>query len=237
MEYRLSQIAHIRTDFKEKFGVPRQAGVVPGLKGKIVFEPEFRNADMLKGLEEFSHLWLIWEFSKNLDEDGNSRWTPTVRPPRLGGNERKGVFATRSPFRPNPLGLSVVKIEKITEEPGLGPVIYVLGADMVDNTPVFDIKPYIPYADSVPDAKGGFTDKREYRTLEVECSSTAEAAIKKIVSGEDAAFFENLKEILRNDPRPHYQNDPDRIYGMSYAGYEVKFRVDGDVINIVDIIK
>ena len=229
MEYRLSQIAHIRTDFKEKFGVPRQAGVVPGLKGKIVFEPEFRNADMLKGLEEFSHLWLIWEFSKNLDKDGNSRWTPTVRPPRLGGNERKGVFATRSPFRPNPLGLSVVKIEKITEEPGLGPVIYVLGADMVDNTPVFDIKPYIPYADSVPDAKGGFTDSTEYKTLDVVWDKKDEMIPKEVKC--------NLENILANDPRPHYQNDPDRIYGMSYAGYEVKFRVDGDVVNIVDIIK
>jgi len=229
MEYRLSQIAHIRTDFKEKFGVPRQAGVVPGLKGKIVFEPEFRNADMLKGLEEFSHLWLIWEFSKNLDKDGNSRWTPTVRPPRLGGNERKGVFATRSPFRPNPLGLSVVKIEKITEEPGLGPVIYVLGADMVDNTPVFDIKPYIPYADSVPDAKGGFTDSTEYKTLDVVWDKKDEMIPKEVKC--------NLENILTNDPRPHYQNDPDRIYGMSYAGYEVKFRVDGDVVNIVDIIK
>ncbi len=229
MEYRLSQIAHIRTDFKEKFGVPRQAGVVPGLKGKIVFEPEFRNADMLKGLEEFSHLWLIWEFSKNLDEDGNSRWTPTVRPPRLGGNERKGVFATRSPFRPNPLGLSVVKIEKITEEPGLGPVIYVLGADMVDNTPVFDIKPYIPYADAVLGAKGGFTDSTEYKTLNVVWEK------KDDMLPEEERL--SLEKILANDPRPHYQNDPQRIYGMSFAGYEVKFRVSGDTVSVVDVIK
>ena len=228
MECRISQIAHIRTDFKEKFGVPRQAGVVPELKGKIVFEPEFRNADMLKGLEEFSHLWLIWEFSKNLDEEGYSRWTPTVRPPRLGGNERKGVFATRSPFRPNPLGLSVVKIEKITEEPGLGPVIYVLGADMVNNTPVFDIKPYIPYADSIPDAKGGFTDSTEYKTLNVVWEK------KDDMLPEEERL--SLEKILANDPRPHYQNDPQRIYGMSFAGYEVKFRVDGDVVIIVDII-
>ncbi len=228
MECRISQIAHIRTDFKEKFGVPRQAGVVPELKGKIVFEPEFRNADMLKGLEEFSHLWLIWEFSKNLDEEGNSRWTPTVRPPRLGGNERKGVFATRSPFRPNPLGLSVVKIEKITEEPGLGPVIYVLGADMVDGTPIFDIKPYIPYADAVLGAKGGFTDSTEYKTLNVVWEK------KDDMLPEEERL--SLEKILANDPRPHYQNDPDRIYGMSYAGYEVKFRVDGDVVIIVDII-
>jgi tRNA-Thr(GGU) m(6)t(6)A37 methyltransferase TsaA len=229
MEYRLSQIAHIRTDFKEKFGVPRQAGVVPGLKGKIVFEPEFRNADMLKGLEEFSHLWLIWEFSKNLDEDGNSRWTPTVRPPRLGGNERKGVFATRSPFRPNPLGLSVVKIEKITEEPGLGPVIYVLGADMVDGTPIFDIKPYIPYADAVLGAKGGFTDSTEYKTLNVVWEK------KDDMLPEEERL--SLEKILANDPRPHYQNDPQRIYGMSFAGYEVKFRVSGDTVSVVDVIK
>lgn len=228
MECRISQIAHIRTDFKEKFGVPRQAGVVPELKGKIVFEPEFRNADMLKGLEEFSHLWLIWEFSKNLDEEGNSRWTPTVRPPRLGGNERKGVFATRSPFRPNPLGLSVVKIEKITEESGLGPVIYVLGADMVDGTPIFDIKPYIPYADAVLGAKGGFTDSTEYKTLNVVWEK------KDDMLPEEERL--SLEKILANDPRPHYQNDPQRIYGMSYAGYEVKFRVDGDVVIIVDII-
>ena len=228
MECRISQIAHIRTDFKEKFGVPRQAGVVPELKGKIVFEPEFRNADMLKGLEEFSHLWLIWEFSKHLDEEGHSRWTPTVRPPRLGGNERKGVFATRSPFRPNPLGLSVVKIEKITEEPGLGPVIYVLGADLVNNTPVFDIKPYIPYADSIPDAKGGFTDSTEYKTLNVVWEK------KDDMLPEEERL--SLEKILANDPRPHYQNDPQRIYGMSFAGYEVKFRVDGDVVIIVDII-
>ncbi len=229
MECRISQIAHIRTDFKEKFGVPRQAGVVPELKGKIVFEPEFRNADMLKGLEEFSHLWLIWEFSKNLDEEGNSRWTPTVRPPRLGGNERKGVFATRSPFRPNPLGLSVVKIEKITEEPGLGPVIYVLGADMVDNTPVFDIKPYIPYADAVLGAKGGFTDSTEYKTLNVVWEK------KDDMLPEEERL--SLVKILANDPRPHYQNDPQRIYGMSFAGYEVKFRVSGDTVSVVDVIK
>ncbi len=229
MECRISQIAHIRTDFKEKFGVPRQAGVVPELKGKIVFEPEFRNADMLKGLEEFSHLWLIWEFSKNLDEEGNSRWTPTVRPPRLGGNERKGVFATRSPFRPNPLGLSVVKIEKITEEPGLGPVIYVLGADMVDNTPVFDIKPYIPYADAVLGAKGGFTDSTEYKTLNVVWEK------KDDMLPEEERL--SLEKILANDPRPHYQNDPQRIYGMSFAGYEVKFRVSGDTVSVVDVIK
>ena len=138
---RIAPIAHIRTDFPEKFGIPRQPGVVAELKGRIVFEPEYRNPDMVRGLEEFSHIWLIWEFSENLDETGNARWTPTVRPPRLGGNKRIGVFATRSPFRPNPIGLSVVKIEKISEDKGIGPVIHVLGADMVDGTPIYDIKP------------------------------------------------------------------------------------------------
>jgi len=227
MERKLQNIARIRTDFPEKFGIPRQSGVVAELKGKIVFEPGFRNPDILKGLEEFSHLWIIWEFSENLDEEGNARWSPTVRPPRLGGNERKGVFATRSPFRPNPIGLSVVKIERITEEDGNGPVIYVLGADMVDNTPIYDIKPYIPYADSIPDAKGGFTDSTEYKTLDVKWETANEIPDEIKVS---------LTKILSNDPRPHYQNDPDRIYGMSYAGYEVKFKVDGNTVFVLDII-
>ena len=227
MERKLQNIARIRTDFPEKFGIPRQSGVVAELKGKIVFEPGFRNPDILKGLEEFSHLWIIWEFSENLDEEGNARWSPTVRPPRLGGNERKGVFATRSPFRPNPIGLSVVKIERITEEDGNGPVIYVLGADMVDNTPIYDIKPYIPYADSIPDAKGGFTDSTEYKTLDVKWETANEIPDEIKVS---------LTKILSNDPRPHYQNDPDRIYGMSYAGYEVKFKVDGNTVFVLGII-
>ena len=227
MERKLQNIARIRTDFPEKFGIPRQSGVVAELKGKIVFEPGFRNPDILKGLEEFSHLWIIWEFSENLDEEGNARWSPTVRPPRLGGNERKGVFATRSPFRPNPIGLSVVKIERITEEDGNGPVIYVLGADMVDNTPIYDIKPYIPYADSIPDAKGGFTDSTEYKTLDVKWETANEIPDE---------IKDSLTKILSNDPRPHYQNDPDRIYGMSYAGYEVKFKVDGNTVFVLDII-
>ena len=228
MDKKIKTIAHIRTDFPEKFGIPRQSGVVGELKGKIVFEPEFRNPDMLKGLEEFSHLWIIWEFSENLDEEGNARWSPTVRPPRLGGNERKGVFATRSPFRPNPIGLSVVKIDRIIEEAGNGPVIYVLGADMVDNTPIYDIKPYIPYADSIPEAKGGFTDSNEYKTLKVEWENGLTVPEEIRVS---------LKKILSNDPRPHYQNDPKRIYGMSYAGYEVKFRVEEGILYVMNISK
>ena len=187
--------------------------------------------DMLKGLEEFSHLWIIWQFSENLDSLGQSRWTPTVRPPRLGGNERKGVFATRSPFRPNPLGLSAVKIEKIVFEQGLGPVVYVLGADMVDKTPIYDIKPYIPYADSIPDAKGGFTDNKEYKKLKVEF----ETGVFDAVNEDDLII--GLKKILENDPRPHYQNDPERVYGMSYAGYEIKFRVEDDVLKVIRLDK
>jgi len=226
---RITPIAHIRTDFPEKFGIPRQSGVVEELKGRIVFEPKYRNPDMIRGLEEFSHIWLIWEFSENLDETGNARWSPTVRPPRLGGNDRLGVFATRSPFRPNPIGLSVVKIEKISEDKGIGLVIHVLGADMVDGTPIYDIKPYIPYADSIPGAKGGFTDNMEYKTLKVEWNWDNNDIPKNTKI--------NLEKILSNDPRPHYQNDPDRVYGMSYAGYEVKFKVTGEVLTVLSVTK
>ncbi|MBR4144291.1 MAG: tRNA (N6-threonylcarbamoyladenosine(37)-N6)-methyltransferase TrmO [Lachnospiraceae bacterium] len=226
---RITPIAHIRTDFPEKFGIPRQPGVVEELKGRIVFEPEYRNPDMIRGLEEFSHIWLIWEFSKNLEDDGSSKFSPTVRPPRLGGNKRIGVFATRSPFRPNPIGLSVVKIEKISEDKGIGPVIHVLGADMVDGTPIYDIKPYIPYADSIPGAKGGFTDDMEYKTLKVEWKWDNNDIPKNTKI--------SLEKILSNDPRPHYQNDPDRVYGMSYAGYEVKFKVTGEVLTVLSVTK
>lgn len=228
-EMRITPIAHIRTDFPEKFGIPRQSGVVEELKGRIVFELKYRNPDMIRGLEEFSHIWLIWEFSENLDETGNARWSPTVRPPRLGGNDRLGVFATRSPFRPNPIGLSVVKIEKISEDKGIGPVIHVLGADMVDGTPIYDIKPYIPYADSIPGAKGGFTDDMEYKTLKVEWNWDNNDIPKNTKI--------SLEKILSNDPRPHYQNDPDRVYGMSYAGYEVKFKVTGEVLTVLSVTK
>ena len=224
---RITPIAHIRTDFPEKFGIPRQPGVVEELKGRIVFEPEYRNPDMIRGLEEFSHIWLIWEFSKNLADDGSSKFSPTVRPPRLGGNKRIGVFATRSPFRPNPLGLSVVKIDHVESDTPEGPVIYVKGADMVDGTPIYDIKPYIAYADSIPEAKGGFTDNMEYKTLKVEWE------LEDIPD----AVKDSLEKILSNDPRPHYQNDPDRVYGMSYAGYEVKFKVTGEVLTVLSVTK
>lgn len=224
---RITPIAHIRTDFPEKFGIPRQPGVVEELKGRIVFEPEYRNPDMIRGLEEFSHIWLIWEFSKNLADDGSSKFSPTVRPPRLGGNKRIGVFATRSPFRPNPLGLSVVKIDHVEPDTPEGPVIYVKGADMVDGTPIYDIKPYIAYADAIPEAKGGFTDNMEYKTLKVEWE------LEDIPD----AVKDSLEKILSNDPRPHYQNDPDRVYGMSYAGYEVKFKVTGEVLTVLSVTK
>lgn len=226
---RITPIAHIRTDFPEKFGIPRQPGVVEELKGRIAFEPEYRNPDMIRGLEEFSHIWLIWEFSKNLADDGSSKFSPTVRPPRLGGNKRIGVFATRSPFRPNPLGLSVVKIDHVESDTPEGPVIHVKGADMVDGTPIYDIKPYIAYADSIPEAKGGFTDDMEYKTLKVEWNR------------DNNDIPENtkisLEKILSNDPRPHYQNNPDRVYGMSYAGYEVKFKVTGEVLTVLSVTK
>ena len=224
MDDEIKVIARIKTDFPEKFGIPRQSNVVAELKGRIVFEPEFRNPDMVRGLEEFSHIWLIWQFSKNLDGEGKSRWSPTVRPPRLGGNTRMGVFATRSPFRPNPLGLSVVAIDRIELDTAEGPVIYVKGADMVDGTPIYDIKPYVPYVDSIPEAKGGFTDSTEYKTLKVVWDVDAPEDIR-----------DNLEKILSNDPRPHYQDDPDRIYGMAYAGYEIKFRVVDDKVMVIGV--
>ena len=274
MDNNIKAVARIRTDFPEKFGIPRQPGVVTELKGRIVFEPEFRNPDMIRGLEDFSHIWLIWQFSKNLDEEGNVRWTPTVRPPRLGGNTRLGVFATRSPFRPNPLGLSVVEIDSIETDTPEGPVIHVKGADMVDGTPIYDIKPYIPYADSIPEAKGGFTESTEYKTLKVVWGINGKIVYdvydktiindkEKTIPGDNSAvqgvideerkhqnalesvevddipeeIRESLEKILSNDPRPHYQNDSERVYGMSFAGYEVKFKVVGDEVNIIGVFK
>ena len=234
-------IAHIHTDFPEKFGIPRQPGVVADLRGKIVFEPEYRNSDMIRGLEDFSHLWIIWEFSENLDADGNAKWSPTVRPPRLGGNTRLGVFATRSPFRPNPIGLSVVAIDRVEFNTPEGPVIYVKGADMVDGTPIYDIKPYIAYADSIPDAKGGFTDSMEYKTLKVVWNTLSEKQDDVIIGNDEQDKYlpedirSTLEKILANDPRPHYQNDPERIYGMSYAGYNVRFKVVDDELTVVGI--
>lgn len=220
----LKTIAHIETDFPTKFGIPRQSGIVASLQGRIVFEPEYRIAEAVRGLEEFSHLWLIWEFSE-AKRDG---WSPTVRPPRLGGNVRKGVFATRSPFRPNPIGLSSVKLERIEIDAKLGPVLYVSGADLMDGTPIYDIKPYIAYTDSHPDAVSGFASKPAEYLLEVDLP---EAMLQKVAPEKR----EGLKAVLSHDPRPQYQDDPYRIYGMEFAGREVKFRVDGSRLSVIGI--
>lgn len=218
-------IARIRTDFPAKFGIPRQSGLVPSLEGRIVFEPEYRNPDALRGIEGYSHLWLIWLFS----EAALDKWSPTVRPPRLGGNERMGVFATRSPFRPNPIGLSCVKLERIerTED---GDTLLVSGADLMDGTPILDIKPYLAYADAIPDARGGFTDTSARRYLKVVMPD----ALPDGLSGEKASA---LRGVLSEDPRPRYQSDPDRVYGFVFSGYEVKFSVSDGVLTVKDITK
>lgn len=218
-------IAHIRSDFPTKFGLPRQSGLVSELRAEIVFEPEYRNPDALRGLEGFSHLWIIWEFS----EAKRDNWSPTVRPPRLGGNTRMGVFATRSPFRPNPIGLSCVEILGIRQDKELGPVIEVGGADLMDGTPIYDIKPYIPYADAHPEAKEGFTAQNQGYRLEVEIPEKMQKQLPP-------DKLEGLFGILAQDPRPSYQDDPERVYGFEYAGYEVKFRVNGSRLYVVKIV-
>ena len=217
-------IARIHTDFPTKFGIPRQSGLIPDLKAEIVFEPEYRNPDALRGIEEFSHLWLIWEFSGAVRKE----WSPTVRPPRLGGNRRMGVFATRSPFRPNALGLSSVRLDRVELDPALGPVLHVSGADLMDGTPIFDIKPYLPYTDSHPQAAGGFTDGLAHAPLTVECSP---ALLEHI----PADSREGLLGVLAGDPRPRYQEDPQRVYGLSFAGRNVKFTVDGDRLTVIAV--
>lgn len=216
-------IAHMKSDFPEKFGIPRQAGVVPELESVIVFEPEYRDQEALRGIEGFSHLWLIWQFSAALTE----RFSPTVRPPRLGGNVRMGVFATRSPFRPNSLGLSCVEFVRAEERPGLGTVLIVRGADLMDGTPIFDVKPYVPYADCKPSARGGFApDAGE--TLAVEIPSALEA----LIPAEKRAA---LRGVLANDPRPRYQHDEKRVYAMDFAGLTVKFSVESGTVQVRDI--
>lgn len=217
-------IAHIHTDFPTKFGVPRQSGIIETLQGTIVFEPEYRNPEAIRGLDEFSHLWLIWEFS----EAKREHWSPTVRPPRLGGNTRKGVFATRSPYRPNPIGLSSVRLEGIAFDPKLGPVLHVSGADLMDGTPIYDIKPYIRYTDSHPEAVSGFADKPAEYLLEVDLPNEF---IERIPEDQR----ENLIVVLAHDPRPQYQDDPERVYGMAYAGFEVRFKVDGKHLTVVEL--
>ena len=224
MDITMHTIAHIRTDLPEKFGVPRQSGLVPQLQGTIVFEPEYRNPDALRGLESFSHLWLIFRFHR-AEREG---WSPTVRPPRLGGNRRMGVFATRSPFRPNNLGLSCVKLEGVSRDEKLGPVIRVSGADLVDGTPILDIKPYLPYADCPRDATGGFTDSLEVEPLEVECDEA-------LLAGLEAQQRAGLMGVLACDPRPRYQEDPERVYGLAFAGKNVKFTVRDRVLTVLAV--
>jgi tRNA-Thr(GGU) m(6)t(6)A37 methyltransferase TsaA len=210
----MKPIAHIRTDFSTKFGVPRQAGLVPELRATVLFEEEYRDPDALRGLDGFSHLWLIWEFS----EAKRDVWSPTVRPPRLGGNTRLGVFATRSPFRPNPIGLSCVKLEGVAWDHVQGPMLLVSGADLMDGTPIFDIKPYIPYTDCRPEATEGFTAPGQDYLLEVDIPDQWRSKIP-------AEKLSALRGVLAQDPRPPYQNDPDRVYGFGFAGLEVKFKV------------
>lgn len=220
----ITPIAHIRNDYTEKFGVPRQSGLVPSAVSEIVFEPAYRNADALRGLEDFTYLWLIWEFSLARKDV----WSPTVRPPRLGGNKRMGVFATRSPFRPNSLGLSCVKIVGIALDSSDGPVIRVSGADLMNGTPIYDIKPYLPYADCHPEATGGFTDQIEKPVLQVVCPN---ALMDRVSVDKRAALLDTLAQ----DPRPSYQNDPGRVYGLSFGGMNVRFRVEGEQAVVTEI--
>ena len=221
--YTIKPIAYLHGDLTGKFGLPRQAGIVEELEGTIVFEPAYRNLDSLRGIEGFSHLWLIWQFSEAVRED----WSPTVRPPRLGGNTRLGVFATRSPFRPNALGLSCVQLLAVETDPKLGPVLRVGGADLMDGTPIYDIKPYLPYADAKPDASAGFAPDPGAR-LTVRYAPGTEAAIPE----EKRAA---LTGILATDPRPRSQKDPERIYGLAFAGADIRFKVDGDVLTVVEV--
>lgn len=226
MSMEIKPIAFIKTEFPEKFGIPRQSGLAKDLRGRIIFEPQFRNPDALRGLEGFSHIWLIWEFSANRT---TREWQPTVRPPRLGGNTHLGVFATRSPFRPNPLGLSCVEIDSIDLFTDEGPVITVKGADLMDGTPIYDIKPYIRYADSRQQALCGYVDSLEERSIKVVFPSELSSRI------EDTSVIPSLVETLRLDPRPSYHDDPERVYGLSFARLNVKFRVNGEVLTVVDV--
>ena len=223
-EFSMRVIARINSDFSTKFGVPRQTGLVDALESTVVFEPEYRNMDALRGLEDFSHLWLVWVFDKAVRRD----WSPTVRPPRLGGNRRMGVFATRSPFRPNPIALSSVKLAGIEQTAEQGPVLHIRGADLMDGTPILDIKPYIPYADAHPEALGGFAAVPAGETLEV---IIPPELLEKIPPERREA----LRGVLAQDPRPHYQDDPERIYGFGFAGMEVRFSVEGSRLTVREI--
>ena len=214
---------------KSKFGIPRQSGLAENLTGSIVFEPPYRHLEALRGIEEFDYLWLIWEFSGVRRQESGVR-SLTVRPPRLGGNIRMGVFATRSPFRPNHLGLSCVRFDRIEEHPDLGPVIYVKGADLMDGTPIYDIKPYVVYADSHPEAKSGFVDQTSWKSLEVEIPEH----LARLFSSSD---LETLRQTLSLDPRPSYHDDAERIYGMPFGDYDVRFVVAADVVRVTGCVK
>ena len=219
-------IARMRSDFATKFGIPRQSGLVEELRSTIVFEPEYRNADALRGIEGFSHLWIIWQFSEAVRSD----WSPTVRPPRLGGNTRMGVFATRSPFRPNHLGLSCVKLLGVEETEEFGTVLHVGGADLMDGTPIFDIKPYVPYADCHPEAAGGFTDTAGEYLLQV-------VFPEELLSLLPADKRQAAISVLSHDPRPSYQRNPDRVYGLTFAGYDIRFCVKEDILTVTAVEK
>lgn len=219
-------IAHMRSDFPTKFGIPRQSGLVEELRSVIVFEPEYRSEDALRGIEDFSHLWLIWQFSQAVREG----WSPTVRPPRLGGNTRMGVFATRSPFRPNNLGLSCVRLLEVKHTQQYGTVLIVGGADLLDGTPIFDIKPYIPYSDSRPEAAGGFTDRVGDFLLDVKFP---QELLKKLPADKQAAAV----GVLSHDPRPSYQRKPGRVYGLNFAGFDIRFTVEDAVLTVQSVEK
>lgn len=220
----IKPIAYIKSPFPAKFGIPRQPGLVPDLRAEIIFEPEYRIPEALRGLDDYSHIWLIWEFHKAVRD----KWSPTVRPPRLGGNKRIGVFATRSPFRPNSIGISVVELEKIEFDIPNGPVIHVKGADLMDNTPIYDIKPYLPHIDSIPYAKAGFSEKAALHNLNVIIPDEILDRIPQIQT-------ETLKAVLAQDPRPGYQRNNEREYGFFYAGMEIKFKVNGNVLTVTEL--
>ena len=223
---KIQVIARMHSDFASKFGIPRQSGLVDSLHSTIVFEPEFRNPDALRGIEDFSHLWIIWQFSEAVRQG----WSPTVRPPRLGGNTRMGVFATRSPFRPNPIGLSSVKLLGVEQTEKYGAVLHVGGADLMDGTPIFDIKPYIAYGDAHPDARGGFTDRAGDFLLNVDFPATLLSRLPE--EKRDAAIG-----VLSHDPRPSYQRQPDRIYGLTFAGFDIRFQVQDNVLTVKEVNK
>ena len=224
MDISVHPIAKMRSDFPTKFGIPRQSGLAENLRSTIVFEPEYRNADALRGLKDFSHLWIIWQFSEAVRKE----WTPTVRPPRLGGNTRMGVFATRSPFRPNSLGLSCVKLIGLEQTADQGTVIHVAGADLMDGTPILDIKPYIPYCDAHPDALGGFTTNADDYLLIVKFPP-------KLLDLLPQDKREAALEVLSHDPRPSYQADPERIYGLSFAGFDIRFTVENETLYVKEV--